>query len=41
MRYCGVFRRPLPGTEPSQRLKQCLEAEHNAKPMQLAPEAAP
>lgn len=26
MRYCGVFRRPLPGTEPS-RLSECIEAE--------------
>lgn len=25
--YCGVFRRPLAGTAPHMRLRECIEAE--------------
>ena len=37
LRYCGVFRRPLPGTEPSQRLKEYLAAESRAQAPWEAP----
>lgn len=34
LRYCGVFRRPLPGTIP-ERLKECLAAEEYAAKLEL------